>query len=84
MVGAGQVRYNGRLRVTFDCMEHIASGDAVTAELARIRIILNLQNTPSNVSGMGREKSLDVVAVNGKATVEAPLPADGHDSSQTS
>jgi len=77
MVGAGQVRYNSSPWVTLRNVKYVTYGDSIITKLARIGIILDFQDMSSNVKRMSSEKPLDVVAVNRKTPVEAPLSADG-------
>ena len=58
-------------------MKHIALGDAVAAKLAGIGVILDFQDTSSDVRRVRREKALDVVAVDGQTAVEPPYAAHG-------
>ena len=58
-------------------MKDIALADAVTAKPAGIKIFFDLQDTPLDIPAITTQESLDIIAINWKATLPAPGLADG-------
>ena len=58
-------------------MDYINFSDVLAAKLSCVSIIANLKYMCANITGVECEKTLDVVTVNRKTSVEAPHTADG-------
>src|ERR1700761_7128687 len=66
---------DGRVRVWVD-REDVATLDSISAEAARVFIVLQFQHLPANMRSIISEKSLNVDAINRLAPTRAPAAID--------
>ncbi len=74
-VADGEIGDHGRVRIARVDVEHVGLRDGA-AEAARVRVALHLEGAAADVAGVLGEEALDVVAVDRRAPVEAPLRAE--------
>ena len=69
--GRCKIRYDGRLWITRINIKHIAPRNGSAIAIA-IRTVFDFKHVPSNVLPMFFKKTLDVVTINWRATIESP------------
>ena len=69
MIRICQVGYDRGLRAPFRDMQHIDFINAFAAVLARVGVVAHFQDSAPNIVRVAGEETLDVVAVNGRASV---------------